>query len=189
MNVKPLQSITTVWTPSCGSSTEQASAMGSAGVSFWLETRTVKKPKVTLQEQYWNTIPRLLYNLRACSRDECRNFSKNNNFGQSNVKTLVSCDWTLWYWGVLRMQVKRRKQLLLTTSLDCHVNSWRPRCLRESKRAMGTRRTVVTILGKAGNKRQTESRILLTYCLVTSCLLLEVLICVVLQLGLRKKRR
>lgn len=53
-----------------------------------------------------------------------------------------------WYWDVLRVQVKQRKQqqniviekqLLLTTSLHCHVDSWRPRRLRESKRAMGTR--------------------------------------------------
>jgi len=42
--------------------------------------------------------------------------------------------------------------------------------------------------GKARNERQkVESRILVTYCLVMSCLLLELSICVVLQFSLRKK--
>lgn len=62
----------------------------------------------------------------------------------------------------------------------------RPRRLKESKRALGTKMTVIIILGKGRNERQTENRILLTYCLVTSCLLLEVLICVVLLLCLWK---
>ena len=51
MNVKPLQSITTVCTPSCGSSTKEVSAMGLGGVSFWLEQARLKKRQVKLLER------------------------------------------------------------------------------------------------------------------------------------------